>query len=199
MAGRMAASLLAVVAVVLVAAVTLAPAPGVRGVMAPALAAAQRALSGPAAAAGAAVEAPSITKRKKIKPYTAPAGLFIQVGTAAWARMRPRRAVMPCAFLAARGPTDSHRAARRPSPHVYPQERASKGLPGPGQHFSFGALKPWDEILAMLGEREGAGVPVRRFGLPSPLPPLRLPPLPVRSSLCEAQPSTQPPTHTLPP
>lgn len=35
------------------------------------------------------------------------------------------------------------------------QERASKGLPGPGQHFSFGALKPWDEILSLLEDKEG--------------------------------------------
>lgn len=35
------------------------------------------------------------------------------------------------------------------------QERASKQLPGPGQHFSFGAVKPWEDILAMLDEQEG--------------------------------------------
>lgn len=52
-------------------------------------------------------------KKRKVKPYTSPSGLFIQ-------------------------------------------ERASKGLPGPGQHFSFGALKPWDEILGMLGDDPGA-------------------------------------------
>ncbi len=33
------------------------------------------------------------------------------------------------------------------------QERASKQLPGPGQHFSFGSIKPWDEILPMLDGR----------------------------------------------
>jgi hypothetical protein len=30
------------------------------------------------------------------------------------------------------------------------QERASKQLPGPGQHFSFGALKSWEDIHAFL-------------------------------------------------
>lgn len=30
------------------------------------------------------------------------------------------------------------------------QERASKQLPGPGQHFAFGAVRPWEEILGML-------------------------------------------------
>jgi hypothetical protein len=35
------------------------------------------------------------------------------------------------------------------------QERASKQLPGPGQHFSFGALKPWEDILAMLQDYPG--------------------------------------------
>lgn len=28
-------------------------------------------------------------------------------------------------------------------------------LPGPGQHFSFGALKPWEDILAMLDDNPG--------------------------------------------
>lgn len=31
-----------------------------------------------------------------------------------------------------------------------PQERASKQLPGPGQHFSFGALQPWETIHQLL-------------------------------------------------
>lgn len=35
---------------------------------------------------------------------------------------------------------------------IFIQERASKQLPGPGQHFSFGALKPWDDILSMITE-----------------------------------------------
>jgi hypothetical protein len=39
------------------------------------------------------------------------------------------------------------------------QERASKQLPGPGQHFSFGAVKPWEEILPMLDEKEGEQQP----------------------------------------
>jgi hypothetical protein len=39
------------------------------------------------------------------------------------------------------------------------QERASKQLPGPGQHFSFGAVKPWEDILAMLDERDGEQQP----------------------------------------
>uniref|UniRef100_A0A7S3R9Z3 Phosphoglycerate mutase-like protein n=1 Tax=Dunaliella tertiolecta TaxID=3047 RepID=A0A7S3R9Z3_DUNTE len=30
------------------------------------------------------------------------------------------------------------------------QERASKQLPGPGQHFKFGALKPWEEIRELV-------------------------------------------------
>jgi len=30
------------------------------------------------------------------------------------------------------------------------QERASKQLPGPGQHFKFGALKPWEEIQDLV-------------------------------------------------
>eukprot|EP00878_Enallax_costatus_P000755 GHUV01000873.1.p1 GENE.GHUV01000873.1~~GHUV01000873.1.p1 ORF type:complete len:419 (+),score=142.48 GHUV01000873.1:272-1528(+) len=36
---------------------------------------------------------------------------------------------------------------------LFIQERASKQLPGPGQHFSFGALKPWEDILAMLDDK----------------------------------------------
>lgn len=35
------------------------------------------------------------------------------------------------------------------------QERASKELPGPGQHFAFGALKPWEEIHDLLDSRPG--------------------------------------------
>jgi hypothetical protein len=42
------------------------------------------------------------------------------------------------------------------------QERASKQLPGPGQHFSFGAVKPWEDILAMLDEQEGEVQPGTR-------------------------------------
>eukprot|EP00878_Enallax_costatus_P043878 GHUV01051977.1.p1 GENE.GHUV01051977.1~~GHUV01051977.1.p1 ORF type:complete len:145 (-),score=35.99 GHUV01051977.1:581-1015(-) len=38
---------------------------------------------------------------------------------------------------------------------LFIQERASKQLPGPGQHFSFGALKPWEDILAMLDDKPG--------------------------------------------
>lgn len=30
---------------------------------------------------------------------------------------------------------------------LFIQERASKQLPGPGQHFNFGALQPWEDIL----------------------------------------------------
>jgi len=37
------------------------------------------------------------------------------------------------------------------------QERASKQLPGPGQHFSFGALQSWDAIHQMLEDNPGAG------------------------------------------
>lgn len=33
---------------------------------------------------------------------------------------------------------------------IFIQERASKQLPGAGQHFSFGALKPWEDILSMI-------------------------------------------------
>ncbi len=32
------------------------------------------------------------------------------------------------------------------------QERASKQLPGPGQHFSFGPLVPWEQIHDMLND-----------------------------------------------
>lgn len=35
---------------------------------------------------------------------------------------------------------------------IFIQERASKQLPGPGQHFSFGALVPWEQIHAMLND-----------------------------------------------
>lgn len=35
------------------------------------------------------------------------------------------------------------------------QERASKQLPGPGQHFSFGALLPWTEIQVLLDQLPG--------------------------------------------
>jgi uncharacterized protein YeaC (DUF1315 family) len=34
------------------------------------------------------------------------------------------------------------------------QERASKQLPGAGQHFSFGALKPWEDVLQFLDEKK---------------------------------------------
>lgn len=40
---------------------------------------------------------------------------------------------------------------------LFIQERASKQLPGPGQHFSFGAVKPWEDIQALLDEAPGAG------------------------------------------
>eukprot|EP00879_Flechtneria_rotunda_P014638 GHRR01015297.1.p1 GENE.GHRR01015297.1~~GHRR01015297.1.p1 ORF type:complete len:152 (+),score=43.88 GHRR01015297.1:357-812(+) len=61
-------------------------------------------------------------RKKKIHPYTSPAGLFIQ-------------------------------------------ERASKQLPGPGQHFSFGALKEWDDILKLLeGRRDRKLLLVVRHG-----------------------------------
>lgn len=40
------------------------------------------------------------------------------------------------------------------------QERASKELPGPGQHFAFGALKPWEEIHDLLDSRPGTCVGV---------------------------------------
>uniref|UniRef100_A0A7R9V4S6 Uncharacterized protein n=1 Tax=Chlamydomonas euryale TaxID=1486919 RepID=A0A7R9V4S6_9CHLO len=39
---------------------------------------------------------------------------------------------------------------------LFIQERASKQLPGPGQHFSFGALKDWKEIHTLLEQRPGA-------------------------------------------
>ncbi|MEW5305032.1 MAG: hypothetical protein WDW38_001951 [Sanguina aurantia] len=35
---------------------------------------------------------------------------------------------------------------------LFIQERASKQLPGPGQHFSFGALLPWAEIQVLLDQ-----------------------------------------------
>ena len=44
-----------------------------------------------------------------------------------------------------------HHAFSSPS-GVFIQERASKQLPGPGQHFSFGALKSWEEIHDLLDE-----------------------------------------------
>ena len=34
--------------------------------------------------------------------------------------------------------------------NIFIQERASKQLPGPGQHFSFGALTSWEEIHTIL-------------------------------------------------
>ena len=34
----------------------------------------------------------------------------------------------------------------------FEQERASRGLPGPGQHKNFGALVPWDQILSKLND-----------------------------------------------
>lgn len=51
-----------------------------------------------------------------------------------------------------------HHKKKKVHPYTSPsnlfiQERASKQLPGPGQHFSFGALRPWDEILSMLEEQ----------------------------------------------
>ncbi|KAG1671171.1 hypothetical protein FOA52_010107 [Chlamydomonas sp. UWO 241] len=39
---------------------------------------------------------------------------------------------------------------------LFIQERASKQLPGPGQHFSFGALVEWTEILRQLDARPTA-------------------------------------------
>jgi hypothetical protein len=44
---------------------------------------------------------------------------------------------------------------------LFIQERASKQLPGPGQHFSFGALKPWEDILAMLDDKPSHGAGMR--------------------------------------
>lgn len=50
---------------------------------------------------------------------------------------------------------DSNSSRRPPLPvhmavcHAL-QERASKGLPQPGQHAQFGAVKPWDSILSRL-------------------------------------------------
>lgn len=38
--------------------------------------------------------------------------------------------------------------------HVTRQERASKQLPGAGQHFSFGALEPWEDLLQYLDEKK---------------------------------------------
>jgi broad specificity phosphatase PhoE len=65
--------------------------------------------------------------------------------------------------LSTRQPQDSQqsgaveRKKKKKHPYTSPaglfiQERASKQLPGPGQHFSFGALKPWEDITAMLGD-----------------------------------------------
>jgi hypothetical protein len=54
-----------------------------------------------------------------------------------------------------------HRRRRKPkNPYSSPlglfiQERASKMLPGPGQHFSFGALRPWEDVAALLEEKPG--------------------------------------------
>lgn len=47
------------------------------------------------------------------------------------------------------------------------QERASKQLPGPGQHFSFGALKPWEDVLAMLDDKPGKHERVQPGKLPN--------------------------------
>lgn len=95
-------------------------------------------------------------KKKKVKPYTSPPGLFIQVRA-------EQRAYTPLALLSATAASAAELSSQSAgaAPHapthtrVHPQERASKGLPGPGQHFSFGALKPWDEVLDLLNEREG--------------------------------------------
>lgn len=53
-----------------------------------------------------------------------------------------------------------HRRRKPKNPYSSPlglfiQERASKMLPGPGQHFSFGALQPWEDVLALLREKDG--------------------------------------------
>lgn len=44
----------------------------------------------------------------------------------------------------------------RPSKyHAWLQERASKQLPGPGQHYSFGSLKPWQDVHMLLESLPG--------------------------------------------
>lgn len=42
---------------------------------------------------------------------------------------------------------DKHKHPFRSPVGFFIQERASKQLPGPGQHFQFGALQPWEAIL----------------------------------------------------
>lgn len=65
-------------------------------------------------------------------------------------------ALRGAASLTSAVPVDKkHHKKKKPytSPSgLFIQERASKGLPGPGQHFSFGALKPWEEILEILDQ-----------------------------------------------
>jgi hypothetical protein len=88
-------------------------------------------------------------KVKKFHPYTSPEGLFIQVSCAP---LRANHSKYQCTL-----PSSSCGSEHSPltSDHAL-QERASKQLPGPGQHFSFGALKPWEDIVAMLqGNRSG--------------------------------------------
>jgi hypothetical protein len=71
--------------------------------------------------------------QKHKKPFTSPKGIFIQV-----------RRVSEIA--------DNVRRLDNP---LKSQERASKQLPGPGQHFSFGALKSWEEIHQILNDNPG--------------------------------------------
>jgi hypothetical protein len=72
-----------------------------------------------------------VSKHKK--PFKAPAGFFIQVSDLLSVSPSNQGDVLPVDRLCL------HLACM--------QERASKQLPGPGQHFEFGALKGWEAIL----------------------------------------------------
>jgi hypothetical protein len=66
------------------------------------------------------------------KLFHSPVGYFIQVGI--W-HTHPAPSV----------------TLRRASPaRTVAQERASKQLPGPGQHFQFGALQSWETIISYV-------------------------------------------------
>jgi len=102
--------------------------------------------------AAAAVAAVLLALAALATPAGRLTGVIAPAVTAALRRASPAAA----AHLDGAVPVQKRRKAK---PYTSPsglfiQERASKGLPGPGQHFSFGALKPWDEILGLLNEED---------------------------------------------
>lgn len=82
----------------------------------------------------------AVEKKKHKHPYTAPTGMFIQVCCDTASVNRGRRPLAPCLLT--------------PLHILLQQERASKQLPGAGQHFSFGALKPWEDVLQYLDAKK---------------------------------------------